>query len=200
MKKITASFLLLILVLAGLGAQQHMPEMGMALRLNDRENRLFVNHPQHPFGTRLRVINLLNNTELELNVEGRPNTNTWALVEVSALAGEFLGVPGGVLNQVRIDVLAVPTATPAMRPRVGNINQTGNAVVQGSRSDLSAAHPSIAIGRRVELTNVSNGRSATITIAARCQASAGRIIEISPAAASALGISNSAQVRLRSID
>ena len=200
MKKIAGSILLFLIVITGLGAQQHLPEMGMALRISGSGDRLFVNHPRHPFGTRLKVINLLNNTELELNVEGTPGSGTWAWVELSSLAGDFLGIPGGVLNQVRVEVLSVPTAAPAMRPRVGNITQTGNALVRGNRTDLSASHPSIAIGRRLQLTNTSNGRSVVVTVTARCQASVERIIEISPSAASALGISNSGQIRLVSQD
>ena len=199
MKIFVSGVLFLIIALTGLGAQQqHMPEMGMALRLENRDDRLFVNHPHYPFGTRLKIINLLNSMELELVVEGKPNTNTWALVEISSLASDFIGVPRGVLNQVRVEVMAVPTAAPAMRPRIGNFNQTGNALVQGSATSLSASHPSIPIGRDVDLTNTSNGRSVTVRITARSRASTERIIEISPAAGRALGITNTGQVRLES--
>ena len=191
-------FLLLLIALSGLGAQQHPPEMGMALRLDNRDDRLFVTHPNFPFGTRLKVTNLLNGMELELVVEGKPNNNTWALIEISSLSSEFIGVPRGILNQVRLDVMSVPTATPAMRPRIGSFVQTGNAVVQGSGNDLSAAHPSIPIGRDVSLTNASNGRTVTVRITARARASTERIIEISPAAGRALGIGNAGQVRLES--
>ena len=198
MKNFLCGILLYLIVISATGAQQHLPEMGMALRVDSTGDRLFVNHPQHPFGTRLKIINMLNNTELELNVDGKPNNNTWALIEVSSLASEFLGIPRGILNQVRIEVLAVPTTTPAMRARIGAITQTGNAVVQGNRTDLSASHPSIPIGRTVELTNTNNGIRVNVTITGRCQANVGRVIEISPPAARALGIQNSGQVRLES--
>ena len=200
MKRIIGSIILFLLFIPGLKAQQNLPEMGMALRLSGAGDRLFVNHPRHPFGTRLKVINLMNNAELELNVEGTPSSGTWAWIELSSMASDFLGIPGGVLNQVRIEVMAVPTAAPAMRPRIGNITQTGNAVVRGNRTDLSASHPSIAIGRRLQLTNNSNGRTVVVTVTARCQASADRIIEISPPAASALGMGASGSIRLVSQD
>ena len=198
MKKIVCSVLFLIIVLSGVWAQQYMPEMGMALRLDNRDDRLFVNHPHYPFGTRLKIINLLNQMELELTVEGKPNTNTWALIEISSLASDFIGVPRGVLNQVRIEVMAVPTAAPAMRPRIGSFSQSGNAVVQGSSTELTASHPSIPIGRDVVLTNSSNGRSITVSVTARSRAATDRIIEISPAAGRSLGISGVGQVRLQS--
>ena len=195
MRRLLSVFILIVVVLAGLGAQEQLPEMGMALRLNDREGRLFVSHRNYPYGTRVKIINLLNGADLELNVEGTPN-NAWAHVELSALAADFLGIPAGVYNQIRLEVLAVPTATPAMRPRTASVTQTGNAVVQASGEGLTASHPSIPIGRSVNLTNTSNGRTVVVTITGRAQAARERIIEISPAAGRSLDIRGSGQVRL----
>ena len=199
MRVVLSTVLLLIVALSGLGAQQqNMPQMGLALRLDNRDDRLFVTHPNYPFGSRLKITNLLNGMELELIVEGTPNNNTQALIEISSLASDFIGIPRGVLNQVRIDVMSVPTAAPAMRPRIGSFSQTGNAVVQGSATDLSGSHPSIPLGRDVSLTNPSNGRRVNVRITGRSRASTERIIDISPAAGRALGITSRGQVRLES--
>ena len=197
-RTILGCILLFLVGLAGLGAQQHPPEVGMALRYENTGERLFVTHRTFPFGTRLRVTNLLNNAELELTVDGTPIDNPRVMIGVSSLASDFLGIPSRVLNQVQIEVLSVPPAAPAMRPRLGAITQTGNAVVVGNATTLTASHPSIPIGRTAVLTNTSNNRRATVTINGRCPAARDRIIEISPAVARALDIRNSGQVRLES--
>ena len=194
MKKI-ASILFCLVVITTLGAQENLPEMGLALRHNTADGRLYVNHRDHPFGARLKITNLVNDAYLEVNVEGKPS-HPRALIELSPLASDFLGMPPNVLVQVFIEVLSVPTAAPAMRTRTGHFIQTGNASVMGSRTDLSASHPSIPIGRTVSLTNTGNGRSVNVTVTARCRATVDRVIEISPAAGRALGIQSSGQIRL----
>jgi rare lipoprotein A (peptidoglycan hydrolase) len=195
MRFVLNTVLLFLLALCGLWAQSPMPEAGLAIRLDNQDDRLYATHSQHPFGSRLKVINLLNNTELELIVEGK-NENTQALIEISSLASDFLDISDGVLTQVRIEVMSIPTTAPAMRPRAGQVTQIGNALVSGSGNELTASHPSIPFGREVNLTNISNGRTVTVKITGRFPAAVDRIIEISPAAGRALGIQNSGQVNL----
>ena len=194
MKKI-ASFAMLLLVTAGLSAQE-MPEVGLALRYESAESGLYATHRTHPFGTKLMVTNMLNNTELEVQVGGRPASNSRALIEISSLAAEFLGIERGVLTQVQI-VPQAKTAVepPAMRTRL-SVKQTGNVVARSTGEDLAGFHPSIALESRVTLTNTANNQKVTITIKGRVQASKERIMEISSAAARALGIRGSGEVQL----
>ena len=166
MRKVATSVLLYFVVMTSLMAQGQLPEMGLALRSEGTGQRIFATHRDHPFGTRLKITNLVNNMDLEVTVEGTPR-HPRALIEVSSLASDFLGIPGGVLNQVFIEILFVPTPEPAMRARVGSFLQTGNATVMGNRTDLSASHPSIPLGREVDLTNTANGRRVTVTVTGR---------------------------------
>lgn len=57
-----------------------------------------------------------------------------------------------------------------------------------NRHAMTAAHRSIAFNRHVRVTNTHNGRSVIVRINDRGPHVRGRIIDLSPAAASALGI------------
>jgi rare lipoprotein A (peptidoglycan hydrolase) len=193
MRKI-ASFAMLLLVTAGLSAQE-MSELGLALRYESAEAGLYATHRTHPFGTKLMVTNLLNETELEVQVGGRPAGNSRALIEISSLAADFLGIEKGVLTQVKIVPQAKTAVAPAMRTRLA-VKQTGNVVARSTGEDLVGFHPSIALDARVTLTNTANNQKVTITIKGRIQASKDRVMEISSAAARALGIRGSGEVHL----
>ena len=189
-----ACFAMLLLATTGLSAQE-MPEIGLALRYESAEAGLYATHRTHPFGTKLMVTNMLNNTELEVQVGGRPAGNSRALIEISSLAAEFLGIERGVLTQVQIVPQARTVVEPAMRTRL-SVKQTGNVVARSTGDDLVGFHPSIALETRVTLTNTANNQKVTITIKGRVQASRERIMEISSAAARALGIRGSGEVHL----
>ena len=75
----------------------------------------------------------------------------------------------------------------------GNESQTAS----GERFDaheLTAAHRTLPFGTRVRVTNHSNGRSVVVTINDRGPFVRGRIIDVTPAAAHALGMSGLAPV------
>ena len=59
---------------------------------------------------------------------------------------------------------------------------------------LTAAHKSLPFGTRVRVTNKRNGRSVVVTITDRGPFVRGRIIDLTPAGARALGVSGLAQV------
>ncbi len=61
----------------------------------------------------------------------------------------------------------------------------------------SAAHRTLPFGTRVRVTNSSNGRSVVVRINDRGPFVRGRIIDLTPAAASALGFSGLARVTLQ---
>jgi len=69
-------------------------------------------------------------------------------------------------------------------------------------SALTAAHPSLPFGTRVLVENLSNGHSVVVRINDRGPFVAGRIIDVSKAAASTLGMlgSGTAQVRVSRAD
>jgi rare lipoprotein A len=63
---------------------------------------------------------------------------------------------------------------------------------------LTAAHPTLPFGTQVLVTDVASGRSVVVRIADRGPSTKGRIIDLSPAAATQLGMrqEGTAQVRL----
>ena len=61
-------------------------------------------------------------------------------------------------------------------------------------TELTAAHRSLPFGTKVQVTNQSNGRSVTVRINDRGPFVRGRIIDLTPAGAKALGFSGLAPV------
>ena len=97
-------------------------------------------------------------------------------------------------------------AAPATLPQTGQASWYGAAhhgkrTASGAVYDkeaLTAAHPSLPFGTRVKVTNLSNGKSVEVQITDRGPFVGGRIIDLSQAAARALGMveSGTATVRL----
>jgi len=76
---------------------------------------------------------------------------------------------------------------------------SGSKTASGERANpdgLTAAHRSLAFGTHVRVTNRRNGRSITVRINDRGPFVRGRVIDITPAGASALGFSGLAPVKL----
>jgi len=70
--------------------------------------------------------------------------------------------------------------------------ESGGGTASGQRLDpaaMTAAHPSLPFGTKVRVTNKRNGRSVVVTINDRGPFTRGRIIDVTPAAAQALGFS-----------
>jgi rare lipoprotein A len=61
---------------------------------------------------------------------------------------------------------------------------------------LTAAHPSLPFGTKVRVTNNHTGRSVVVRINDRGPFVKGRVIDLSPAAARAIGVGGIAQVSL----
>jgi rare lipoprotein A len=75
--------------------------------------------------------------------------------------------------------------------------ESGSRTASGARLNpgaLTAAHRSLPFGSRVRVTNHRNGRSVVVTVNDRGPFVRGRIIDVTPAAARALGFSGLAQV------
>lgn len=64
--------------------------------------------------------------------------------------------------------------------------------------DMTAAHRTLPFGTRVEVTNVVSGRSIIVTITDRGPFVRGRVLDLSPAAARAIGLTNGV-VRIKAL-
>jgi len=76
---------------------------------------------------------------------------------------------------------------------------SGSKTASGERanpSGLTAAHRTLAFGTQVRVTNRRNGRSVTVRINDRGPFVRGRVIDVTPAGARALGFSALAPVKL----
>ena len=76
---------------------------------------------------------------------------------------------------------------------------SGSKTASGERANpagLTAAHRTLAFGTHVRVTNRRNGRSVTVRINDRGPFLRGRVIDITPAGARALGFSGLAPVQL----
>jgi rare lipoprotein A len=69
--------------------------------------------------------------------------------------------------------------------------ESGQASWYGSGGGYTAAHKRLPLGTRVRVTNNRNGKSVVVIINDRGPFVPGRIIDLSPAAASAIGIKGS---------
>jgi rare lipoprotein A len=73
----------------------------------------------------------------------------------------------------------------------GTRTSSGRALHDGA---LTAAHKTLPFGSRVRVTNRTNGRSVVVTITDRGPFVRGRVIDLTPAGASAIGMSGLASV------
>jgi rare lipoprotein A len=76
---------------------------------------------------------------------------------------------------------------------------SGGGTASGERMNpgaLTAAHPSLPFGTKVRVTNRHTGRSVVVRINDRGPFVKGRVIDLSPAAARAIGVGGIAQVSL----
>jgi rare lipoprotein A len=81
--------------------------------------------------------------------------------------------------------------------------ESGSKTASGQKLNpaaLTAAHRSLPLGSKVTVTNKSIGRSVVMTINDRGPFMRGRVIDVSPAAARALGFSGLTHVSLRTGD
>jgi rare lipoprotein A len=76
----------------------------------------------------------------------------------------------------------------------GNRAACGGELNEGA---LTAAHKTLPCGTRVRVTNKSNGKSVKVTITDRGPFARGRVIDLTPAAARAIGMKDLAAVSVR---
>ena len=100
---------------------------------------------------------------------------------------------------VQLLPLAASHASAAGQSGVASVYSTesGSRTASGARLNpgaLTAAHRSFPFGSRVRVTNRRNGRSVVVTVNDRGPFVRGRIIDVTPAGAQALGFSGLTQV------
>jgi rare lipoprotein A len=89
------------------------------------------------------------------------------------------------------------SATPGASYGLASYYEQDSETASGERfnaGELTAAHRTLPFGTRVRVTNHSNGRSVVVTINDRGPFVHGRIIDVTPAAARAIGMSGLAPV------
>lgn len=110
------------------------------------------------------------------------------------------GEPMAIRPSICALVLALAASGPALAEtglasQYSNQSQTASGR-RASARDMVAAHRTLAFGTRAKVENLSNGRSVVVTIIDRGPFIKGRIIDVSPAAARALGFSGLQRVRV----
>jgi rare lipoprotein A len=113
---------------------------------------------------------------------------------------------GSMLACGAVAILAVQIAFPLPvvaedQHGVASVYSTeaGSGTASGQKLNpqaLTAAHRTLPFGTKVRVTNKSNGRSVVVTINDRGPFVSGRVIDVTPAAAQALGFSSMARVTL----
>jgi rare lipoprotein A len=96
-------------------------------------------------------------------------------------------------------LVALPLAANAQSGIASIYAYSGEKTASGERVSphaMTAAHKTLPFGSKVRVTNLRNGRSAVVRINDRGPFVRGRIIDVTPAAAHALGFSGLAPVKL----
>jgi rare lipoprotein A (peptidoglycan hydrolase) len=193
---------LLALINSGFAQQATLVAEGMGSWYDDGSG-LYASHATLPFGTEIIVTNMDNGKKVTLQVGGRiPQDRRWIL-DISPAAADAIDMNPLGFTPIRIDrVTKAPAATKALRTTtVRNFHQNGKAVILTSGVELTAGHPSLSMGRQVQITNRANGQRVVATVKNRVRASRERIVEISRAVAQALGARGTLiDVRVDSID
>jgi rare lipoprotein A (peptidoglycan hydrolase) len=179
-----------VLVSVSVAAQQNQNTVmeGMASWYESSETELYASHATYPFGTELIITNLENRRQVTVKVGGRIPADPRWIVDLSPNAAERLGMHMLGFTRVRVEEVVKTVQKPkAIRVvAVRSFSQIGLAQVLPDGTDLSAGHPSLALGARVRVTNSANGLQAILTVNNRIRANANRVIEISKAAGTIL--------------
>jgi len=80
------------------------------------QQKLTAAHPDLPFGTRVKVVNLANNREVLVTVNDRCRRRKFPFIDVSQAAARKLGFLGKGITKVRIIPLDRPDQTPQASP------------------------------------------------------------------------------------
>ncbi|MGO8737427.1 septal ring lytic transglycosylase RlpA family protein [Rhodoblastus sp.] len=93
--------------------------------------------------------------------------------------------------------MSFPVQAQSWSGRASYYSGRGHTASGGHVGSMTAAHRSLPFGTKVRVTNLSNGRSAVVTINDRGPFVRGRIIDVSTGAAGVLGMRHSGVARVR---
>jgi rare lipoprotein A len=116
---------------------------------------------------------------------------TLAIAGVAAWRFGLMRPPAQEWPLLKASIVEEPKPLASERKQVGRASwyllpsKTANGE-QMNEHDLTAAHPTLPFGTKVEIENLHNGRKATVRVNDRGPFVAGRIIDISKAAANTL--------------
>jgi rare lipoprotein A len=101
-------------------------------------------------------------------------------------------------------VVCLPNALAGSESGIASVYsfETGSRTASGEPLDpgaLTAAHRTLPFGTKVRVTNKTNGFATVVIINDRGPFIAGRVIDVTPAAARALGFSGLAQVTIETL-
>lgn len=136
------------------------------------------------------------------------------LITCAAFAQTQPAAPAAPATPATAPTPAAPTpAAPAVTPAPASASDVENGLaavysdkLQGrktasgetyDRNKLTTAHKSLPFGTKVKVTNVKNDKSVVLRVNDRGPTQAGRVLDISPAAAKALGISTKGMAEVR---
>jgi rare lipoprotein A (peptidoglycan hydrolase) len=191
MKMVYCTAALSALIVVSVAAQQKQNAVmeGMASWYESSDTELYASHPTYPFGTELVITNLENQRQVTVKVGGRiPEDPRW-IVDISPNAAERIGMNMVGFTRVKVEEVVKTAEKPkAIRATIRKFSQVGLAQVLTDGADLSAGHPSLALGAKVKITNPTNGRQITLTVKNRIRANSQRVIELSKAAGTSLGM------------
>jgi rare lipoprotein A len=88
------------------------------------------------------------------------------------------------------------TTLCAAQAQIRNFKQRGAATGTLGSEGLTAAHPSLPIGTFIKVTNTTNNQEVTATVTSRIPASVDRIVDLSAAAAAAIGVPGGGSVSI----
>ena len=100
-------------------------------------------------------------------------------------------------------IIIISTISAQAESGIASVYGGGGRTASGehaSSSGMTAAHKHFPFGSRVRVTNRSNGRSIIVRINDRGPYVAGRVIDVTPAGARALGFSGLARVSVTRVN
>jgi rare lipoprotein A len=80
---------------------------------NSSKKGLTLSHPSMSFGTHVRITNLRNNREIIATVDGRIPASDPRIADISAEAGDAIGLPRSGLSEVRLEQLLPQPSAPS---------------------------------------------------------------------------------------
>ena len=124
---------------------------------------------------------------------------TWEYRRISIKSSGSFDVPGGkeqlgLKKYIAVFLLTLSWLCWAQNRMIEAFIQEGTATTELQTGGLDAAHPNRPIGSKLKVKNPANGTEVEVTIKGRIPASLGRIIDLSPAAAQAIGLRSGGSV------